>query len=48
MTTDSPILEMRGIRKVFPGVVALSNVDFDLFPARYMRWWAKTARANPR
>ena len=32
MTTDSPILEMRGIRKVFPGVVALSNVDFDLLP----------------
>ena len=23
---------MRGIRKVFPGVVALSNVDFDLRP----------------
>jgi ABC-type sugar transport system ATPase subunit len=32
MTADSPILEMRGIRKVFPGVVALSGVDFDLFP----------------
>lgn len=27
-----PILVMRGIRKVFPGVVALDNVDFDLFP----------------
>jgi ribose transport system ATP-binding protein len=32
MMTESPILEMRGIRKVFPGVVALSNVDFDLLP----------------
>ena len=30
MTTDSPILEIRGIRKVFPGVVALNHVDFDL------------------
>jgi ribose transport system ATP-binding protein len=25
-----PILEMRGIRKTFPGVVALDNVDFEL------------------
>ena len=29
---EEPILEMRGIRKVFPGVVALNNVDFDLIP----------------
>ncbi|HEY8446948.1 MAG TPA: sugar ABC transporter ATP-binding protein [Thermomicrobiales bacterium] len=27
-----PLLEMRGIRKVFPGVVALDDVDFDLLP----------------
>ena len=27
-----PLIEMRGIRKVFPGVVALDNVDFDLYP----------------
>jgi len=27
-----PLLEMRNIRKVFPGVVALDNVDFDLYP----------------
>ena len=26
----SPVLEMRGIRKTFPGVVALDKVDFDL------------------
>ncbi|OLE82120.1 MAG: sugar ABC transporter ATP-binding protein [Acidobacteria bacterium 13_1_20CM_2_65_9] len=26
----TPVLEMRGIRKVFPGVVALDGVDFDL------------------
>ncbi|MEA2595839.1 MAG: galactofuranose transport system ATP-binding protein, partial [Thermomicrobiales bacterium] len=25
-------LEMKGIRKVFPGVVALDDVDFDLLP----------------
>src|SRR3954451_10109853 len=25
--TGTPILEMRGIRKTFPGVVALDNVD---------------------
>jgi ABC-type sugar transport system ATPase subunit len=29
---QTPLLEMRGIRKVFPGVVALNNVDFDLYP----------------
>jgi ribose transport system ATP-binding protein len=28
--TDSPVLEMRHIRKTFPGVVALDDVDFDL------------------
>jgi ribose transport system ATP-binding protein len=27
---DAPVLEMRGIRKAFPGVVALDGVDFDL------------------
>ncbi len=26
------ILEMRGITKIFPGVVALDSVDFDLRP----------------
>jgi ABC-type sugar transport system ATPase subunit len=29
--SQNAILEMRGIRKVFPGVVALNNVDFDLY-----------------
>ncbi|MEV8510055.1 sugar ABC transporter ATP-binding protein [Actinoplanes sp. NPDC051475] len=30
--SDRPILEMTGIRKRFPGVVALDGVDFRLFP----------------
>jgi ribose transport system ATP-binding protein len=30
--TTVPVLEMRGIRKVFPGVVALDDVDFDVRP----------------
>ncbi|GAA4587256.1 simple sugar transport system ATP-binding protein [Actinoplanes octamycinicus] len=30
--TTKPVLEMAGIRKVFPGVVALDGVDFRLFP----------------
>lgn len=30
--TRAPLLEMRGIRKEFPGVVALDSVDFDLLP----------------
>ncbi|MEU4426239.1 sugar ABC transporter ATP-binding protein [Actinoplanes sp. NPDC024001] len=32
MSAQSPVLEMTGIRKVFPGVVALDGVDFRLFP----------------
>jgi monosaccharide-transporting ATPase len=31
MSDRTPILEMKKINKVFPGVVALSNVDFRLF-----------------
>src|SRR5215213_7708099 len=32
-TADAgPILEMTGIRKTFPGVVALDDVDFDVLP----------------
>ena len=27
-----PVLEMRGIRKAFPGVVALDAVDLTLYP----------------
>jgi ABC-type sugar transport system ATPase subunit len=29
---DAPLIRMRGITKRFPGVVALSNVDFELLP----------------
>ncbi|GIF21973.1 simple sugar transport system ATP-binding protein [Actinoplanes tereljensis] len=32
MGEPSPVLEMTGIRKVFPGVVALDGVDFRLLP----------------
>jgi simple sugar transport system ATP-binding protein len=31
MSEDAPILEMKGITKTFPGVKALSDVDFRLF-----------------
>ena len=29
---SEPILELRGLRKTFPGVVALDGVDFDVRP----------------
>src|SRR5574340_762019 len=29
-TTPAPLLELRGIRKTYPGVTALDGVDFDL------------------
>ena len=45
--TASPVVEMRGIGKRFPGVVALDGVDFRSGPAKSMRSWARTARANP-
>jgi simple sugar transport system ATP-binding protein len=32
MSDNAPIVEMKGISKVFPGVRALSSVDFRLFP----------------
>lgn len=31
-TEASPLLEMRGVTKCFPGVVALENVNFELMP----------------
>ena len=30
MTSDAPVLDLRGITKRFPGVVANNNIDFDL------------------
>jgi monosaccharide-transporting ATPase len=32
MADGTPVLEARGIRKVYPGTVALDGVDFDLVP----------------
>ncbi len=32
MTQVSPLLEMRGICKTFPGVKALDDVSFDMYP----------------
>ena len=32
MTAATPLLSLRGVRKEFPGVVALDDVDFDVRP----------------
>ena len=45
---SEPILELRGLRKTFPGVVALDGVDFDCGPARFTRSLAPTVLARAR
>ena len=32
MAGEAPVLEMRGITKAFPGIVANDHVDFELLP----------------
>jgi len=41
-------LEMTGIGKRFPGVVALENVDLRLEPGKVHASWARTAPASRR
>ena len=41
-------LEMRGIVKKFPGVLANDNVNFDVKRVRFTRFWVKTVRAKAR
>ena len=41
------LLEMKGITKVYPGVVALDRVDFSVKPGEVHASWARTAPANP-
>ena len=43
----TPVLEVRGISKQFPGALANDNVDFDLQPGRFTLYWAKTGPAKP-
>jgi len=43
-----PRLEMRGIRKVYPAVVANDGIDLAVRRARSTRYWARTARASRR
>lgn len=41
------ILEMNNITKEFPGVIALSDVTFQVKKARYTPLSGKTVPANP-
>ena len=34
MTASTPLLSLKGITKVFPGVRALENVQLDLWPGK--------------
>lgn len=42
------IIEMCGITKEFPGIIANDDVTLQLKRARSMRFWAKTVRENLR
>ena len=48
MTAAAPLLEMRGIVRSFPGVLALRGVDLTLRAAKCWPCWAKTAPARAR
>jgi ABC-type uncharacterized transport system ATPase subunit len=43
-----PVLELRGITKRFPGVLANDHIDLTLNQARSTPCWARTAPARPR
>ena len=45
---QQPIFRLRNISKTFPGVRALSHIDFDLYPERSTASAEKTVQANPR
>ena len=37
---SEPILQLQGITKMFPGVKALNQVQFDLYPGEKIGEWA--------
>lgn len=47
MSTPIPFVEMRGIVKRFPGVLANDNIDLDIHGEKFMLCWAKMAQASP-
>jgi len=48
MASDALVLELRGITKRFPGVVANDGIDFDVRRGRCTPCWGRTGRARPR
>jgi ABC-type sugar transport system ATPase subunit len=48
MRRVTALLEIKGLTKAYPGVVANDDVSFSIAPARSTRFWAKTARASRR
>ena len=47
MTQSSEyLLEITGMRKAFPGVLATDNVDLKIRPGKYMHYWARMVQVN--
>jgi ABC-type sugar transport system ATPase subunit len=44
----TPLVQLRGVSKDFRGVLAISNVDFEIRPGEIHAILGRTARANPR
>ena len=45
--SDSPIIRLEGVTKLYGGIAALQSADFDCSPAKFTRLSERTAPASP-
>ncbi len=48
MSASTPLLSLKGITKIFPGVRALENVQLDLWPGKVTALIGENGAGNPR